>query len=72
MAIPEAEVHVADEDKDVQRNTGKYNEKEKLQDELNQPMTDSIKESTVDYYIQNKDKVSYFKFSQWSSFIGSF
>ena len=31
-----------------------------IQDELNLPISDPIKESTVDYYLQNKDKVSLF------------
>ena len=29
-----------------------------IEDELKQPFTDSVKESTVDYYLQNKLKVS--------------
>ena len=28
-----------------------------IEDELKQPLTDPVKESTVDYYFQNKDKV---------------
>ena len=28
-----------------------------IEDELNQPITDPFKESTVDYYLKKKDKV---------------
>ena len=30
----------------------------KIEDELDQKLTDPIKQSTVDYYLNNKDKVS--------------
>ena len=30
----------------------------KIEDELEQPLTDPIKQSSVDYYLNNKDKVS--------------
>ena len=41
------------------------NEKEKelirkLKDELRKPLTDPIKESTPEYYLQNKEKVGLF------------
>ena len=29
-----------------------------IEDELNEPLTDPVKESTVDYYLDKKDKVS--------------
>ena len=32
-----------------------------IQDELSQDITDPVKQSTVDYYYQNKDKVSFLK-----------
>ena len=32
-----------------------------IQDELSQEITDPVKQSTVDYYYQNKDKVSFLK-----------
>ena len=52
----------ADDDEELKRRRQvKDEEKEqyirKIQDELNLPISDPIKESTVDYYLQNKDKV---------------
>ena len=29
----------------------------RIEDELGEPLTDPIKESTIDYYLENKDKV---------------
>ena len=31
--------------------------KRKIEDELNEPLKDPVKESTVDYYLEKKDKV---------------
>ena len=53
----------ADDDEELKRKR-KVEDEEKeqyirqIQDELNLPISDPIKESTVDYYLQNKDKVS--------------
>ena len=30
---------------------------EQIEDEANQPITDAVKESTVDYYLETKDQV---------------
>ena len=48
------------EDEELQRRIKEKEEKllRDLQNELNKPITGPIKESTVDYYNQNKDKVS--------------
>ena len=52
----------ADDDDDELKRKIKIEEKEQyirqIQDELNLPISDPIKESTVDYYLNNKDKVS--------------
>ena len=50
MACPIEEHEDEDEDEDelIYR----------IEDELGQPLTDPIKESTVDYYLKNKDTVS--------------
>ena len=48
------EIEAAAEDEE------KLNRKiQEIQDELRKPITDPVKESTVDYYMKNKDKVRY-------------
>ena len=51
----------ADDDNEELKRKIKAEQEEKLisqiQDELRKPITDPIKESTADYYNQNKDKV---------------
>ena len=51
-----------DDDEELKRKKKADEEEEKLlisqiKDELRKPITDPIKESTADYYYQNKDKV---------------
>ena len=51
-----------DDEEELKKKIKLEEEKEqirKVQDELEQPITDPIRQSTVDYYNQNKDKVSY-------------
>ena len=54
----------AADDEELKRKTKMEEEKEQyirqIQDELNLPISDPIKESTVDYYLKNKDKVRLF------------
>ena len=52
----------AEDDKDLLRKMKEKEDKllKEIKDELKQPITDPIKESTVGYYHQNKDKVSSF------------
>ena len=57
-----AAASAADDDEELKRKK-QAEEEEKLlisqiQDELRKPITDPIKESTADYYNQNKDKVN--------------
>ena len=51
-----------DDDDELKRKIKIEEEKQQyirqIQDELNLPISDPIRESTVDYYLQNKDKVS--------------
>ena len=54
----------ADDDEELKRKK-KADEEEKLlisqiQEDLWKPITDPIKESTADYYYQNKDKVMFY------------
>ena len=53
---------VADDDNEELKRKKKAEQEEKLisqiQEELRKPITDPIKESTADYYYQNKDKVA--------------
>ena len=53
---------VAEEEKELERGIKEKEDKllRDLKIELNKPITDPIKESTVDYYNQNKDKVYFF------------
>ena len=57
-----AKESTATDDEELKKKIKLEEEKEqirKIQDELEQPITDPIRQSTVDYYNQNKDKVSY-------------
>ena len=52
----------AEEEKELERGIKEKEDKllRDLQNALNKPITDPIKESTVDYYNEKKDKVYFF------------
>ena len=62
MATAAAAAAAADDDEEELKRKKKAEQEEKLisqiQDELRKPITDPIKESTAEYYNQNKDKVA--------------
>ena len=67
----------SDDDDDLTRKKKAEEEEEEkllisqIQDELRKPITDPIKESTADYYYQNKDKVAMLLYKYYKILLSS-